>query len=100
MIVLLIKVVVDEYINHIAPYHFQFRADPASFKDPPWYRTNWMAVEFNLVYRWHSLVPPAYRVGGQDLPVHDTLYDTRLVTDNGLARLLEEASNQPAGQIG
>jgi prostaglandin-endoperoxide synthase 2 len=100
MIVLLIKVVVNEYINHIAPYHFQFRADPASFKNPPWYRANWMAVEFNLVYRWHSLVPPAYRVGGQDLSVHDTLYDTHLVTDNGLAGVLEEASNQPAGQIG
>lgn len=100
LVVLLIKIVVNEYINHIAPYHFQFRADPASFKNPPWNRPNWMAVEFNLVYRWHSLVPPTYRVGGQDLKVHETLYDTRPVTGHGLGTLLEEASNQAAGQIG
>ena len=23
----------------------------------PWNRSNWIAVEFNLLYRWHSLVP-------------------------------------------
>jgi prostaglandin-endoperoxide synthase 2 len=100
LVVLLIKIVVDEYINHIAPYHFRFKADPASFTNPPWYRPNWMAVEFNLVYRWHSLVPPSYRVAGRDLTVHDTLYDTKLLTDNGLATLMEEASGQAAGQLG
>jgi prostaglandin-endoperoxide synthase 2 len=100
MIVLLIKIVVNEYINHITPYHFQFKADPTSFKNPPWYRANWMAVEFNLVYRWHALVPVSYRIGGRDVTVHDTLYETRLLTDNGLARVMEEASNQPAGKVG
>ena len=29
VIVLLIKIVLEEYINHIAPYHFKFQADPA-----------------------------------------------------------------------
>lgn len=100
MIVLLIKIVVNEYINHITPYHFQFKADPASFKNPPWYRTNWMAVEFNLVYRWHPLVPPEYRVGGRDVSVHDTLYETQMLTANGLGKLLEEASKQAAGKVG
>jgi prostaglandin-endoperoxide synthase 2 len=100
MIVLLIKLVVNEYINHITPYHFKFRADPASFKNPPWYRTNWMAVEFNLVYRWHFLVPQTYQVGGKEVSIHDTLYETELLTDHGLGRLLEEASKQPAGQAG
>lgn len=100
MIVLLIKIVVNEYINHITPYHFQFQADPSSFSNPPWYRTNWMAVEFNLVYRWHPLVPPAYVAGGKQLSVHETLYETQVLTDNGLGQLLEEASSQPAGRVG
>ena len=99
LVVLLIKLVVNEYINHITPYHFQFRADPTCFKNPPWYRNNWMAVEFNLVYRWHPLIPQTYRVGGRDVSVHDTLYETQLLTDNGLGQLLEEASKQPAGQV-
>jgi prostaglandin-endoperoxide synthase 2 len=58
-----------------------------------------MAVEFNLVYRWHPLVPPTYRVGGRDVTVHDTLYETQMLTDNGLGQLIEEASNQPAGKV-
>jgi heme peroxidase len=100
MIVLLIKIVVNEYINHITPYYFQFKADPPSFKNPPWYRPNWMAVEFNLVYRWHPLVPQKYRVGGQDVAVHDTLYETEMLTHNGLGQLIEEASDQAAGKVG
>ena len=31
MIVLLIKIVIEEYINHITPYHFKLLADPAPF---------------------------------------------------------------------
>jgi prostaglandin-endoperoxide synthase 2 len=100
LIVLLIKIVVEEYINHITPYHFGFRANPASFKNPAWYRPNWMAVEFNLVYRWHPLVPPTYRIAGDDVPVLKTLYETDLLTKNGLGQLFEDASNQAAGKIG
>lgn len=99
-IVLLIKIVVNEYINHITPYHFKFEADPTCFKNPAWYRTNWMAVEFNLVYRWHPLVPEHYQVGGRGVSIHDTVYETQALTDNGLGMLIEEASLQPAGQVG
>ena len=70
LIVLLLKIVIEEYINHIAPYHFEFRlpTPPAFGKREPWYRTNWMAVEFNLLYRWHSVVPSllAARGGPRD----------------------------------
>jgi prostaglandin-endoperoxide synthase 2 len=100
LIVLLIKIVVNEYINHITPYYFKFKADPTCFKNPPWYRANWMAVEFNLVYRWHPLVPEHYRVAGHDVSIHDTVYETKALTDNGLGMLIEEASLQPAGKVG
>ena len=59
MIVLLIKIVIEEYINHITPYHFKLAADPAPFKRERWYRPNWMAIEFNLLYRWHGADPVA-----------------------------------------
>ena len=55
--VILIKIVVEEYINHISPYYVKLLADPTGFRNPRWYRQNWMAIEFNLLYRWHSLVP-------------------------------------------
>ncbi|NJO40983.1 MAG: heme peroxidase [Cyanobacteria bacterium RU_5_0] len=100
VIVLLIKIVIEEYINHIAPYHFKFIADPRSFTNEKWYRQNWMTLEFNLLYRWHSAVPNTVRLDGQDLPFTQTLWNNALLIDRGLGRWFEAASLQPAGRIG
>ncbi len=57
-------------------------------------------VEFNLLYRWHGLVPDSYRIGGTDYPLDDTLFRNQLLIDRGLGGLLADASTQTAGQIG
>lgn len=99
--VLLIKVVIEEYINHIHPYHFQFRLDPRGFDKQPWMRPNWVAVEFNLLYRWHSLIPSQLQVGSQLLALEQTAFRTKeLLSTHGLAALVDSASRQRAGKIG
>ncbi len=99
--VLLIKVVIEEYINHIHPYHFQFRLDPRGFDRQPWMRPNWTAVEFNLLYRWHSLIPSELQVGLQTLSLEETAFRTKqLLEAHGLAALVDSASRQPAGKVG
>jgi prostaglandin-endoperoxide synthase 2 len=98
--VLLMKIVVEDYINHITPTIFELALEPQAFPNQRWYRQNWMAVEFNLLYRWHALVPSAYRIGAEDIPISDTLYNTEIVRTHGLGPVLEAASEQPAGQIG
>jgi prostaglandin-endoperoxide synthase 2 len=99
--VLLIRVVIEEYINHIHPYHFQFRLDPRGFDRQPWMRPNWTAVEFNLLYRWHSLIPSELAVGSQTLALEDTVFRTKdLLSTHGLAALVDSASRQRAGRIG
>jgi prostaglandin-endoperoxide synthase 2 len=98
--VILIKIVVEEYINHISPYHLKLLADPTGFRNPRWYRQNWMSIEFNLLYRWHSLVPSSFRIGGRDVTVSDTLFNTDTVVEHGLAACFEDASNQRAGRVG
>jgi prostaglandin-endoperoxide synthase 2 len=98
--VLLLRIVIEEYINHITPYHFRAFLDPAAFGTEPWYRPNWMAIEFNLLYRWHSLIPSTLRIDAADLPVQTTLFDNTLLTRRGLGPLFEDASRQPAGRIG
>jgi prostaglandin-endoperoxide synthase 2 len=100
MIVLLIKIVIEEYINHITPYHFKLAADPAPFKNEPWNRPNWMASEFNLLYRWHGLVPSKLHMGGVDEPIWRTVFNPALVVEHGVARLCEDASRQRAGRVG
>jgi len=100
--VLLIKVVIEEYINHITPYHFRFRMDPRGFDKQPWMRPNWTAVEFNLLYRWHSLIPSKLNVGSRnDLDLEDTMFRTRqFLETEGLAALFDSASRQRAGRVG
>jgi prostaglandin-endoperoxide synthase 2 len=100
MIVLLIKIVIEEYINHIAPYLFKLVADPTPFKNERWYRPNWMAIEFNLLYRWHSLIPSKLHMAGADEPMYATVFNPGLVVEHGIARLFEDASRQRAGRIG
>ncbi|CAA9265527.1 MAG: Animal haem peroxidase [uncultured Chloroflexi bacterium] len=98
-IVLLIKIAIDEYINHISPYHFKFSFADASFPNERWHRQNWMSVEFSLVYRWHGLVPDRVQLGDESVPTEATLFNNALLTDKGLGALFESASAQPAGEI-
>ncbi len=100
LIVLLIKIVVEEYINHITPYHFRLAADPVPFKNERWYRQNWMAIEFNLLYRWHGLIPSKLHMGGTDEPIWRTVFNPALVVEHGVGPLCEDASRQRAGRIG
>jgi prostaglandin-endoperoxide synthase 2 len=98
--VLLMQIVLDDYINHITPTIFQLSLEPRGFPNQRWYRQNWMAVEFNLLYRWHSLVPSSYVIQGQSIAIDDTLYNTEIPRQYGLGACFEAASEQPAGQIG
>ena len=98
--VMLLKIVVEDYVNHITPNRLEFRVAPDSFTNEPWKRPNWMAIEFNLLYRWHSLVPSTFDLNGREYLLAHTLGDTRLLTDAGLGRFMSAASSQPAGRIG
>jgi len=101
LIVLTIKLVMQEYINHITPWRFQIEFDRKGFDRVRWHRQNWAAVEFNLLYRWHCLIPPTLHVHGQALDPSATIFRTRslLTGGNGLGELLDEASGQRAGAI-
>ena len=101
MIVLLMKIVIEEYINHIAPYYFKFRVDPPIAGNNRWYRQNWMTVEFNLLYRWHGLTPTTVKLPrGHEVPCEETVFNNTELLQNGLGAMIEAASTQPAGDIG
>ena len=100
LIVEIMKIVIDEYINHITPYHFNFKTDPLSFTDEKWYRLNWMTLEFSLVYRWHSALPETLIYGDQPMPMASSLWNNQLLLDQGLGAIFEETCTQPATKIG
>jgi prostaglandin-endoperoxide synthase 2 len=95
----LLKIVLEEYINHITPYNFKFFTDPLAFTNEKWYRQNWMSVEFTLVYRWHSMLPDTINYDGRQVPVQDTMWNSDMIINKGLGALFEETCSQPAAEL-
>ncbi len=100
MIVLLLKLVVEEYITHIGPFDFPIETVPFIADEEHWNRTNWCAIEFNLLYRWHPLVPDTIGSGPDQLSAADFRNNNPLVLAEGIEALMARCSDAPAGRIG
>lgn len=99
-VVQLIKVVVEEYINHISPYWFKLLSDPAPSYKATWNRENWIPAEFNLLYRWHSLVPEIARWKDKAMPMATARFGNGPLLEDGLGVALEAASASEIWRIG
>lgn len=95
----LLKIVVEDYINHIAG-HRLFHLDNSFAEKEAWYRSNHLALEFDLLYRWHSLVPDTVTLGGHDYGQQDFRNNNDLLEQLGVATVLNDATGQAAGRIG
>ncbi|GGF58870.1 hypothetical protein GCM10007301_18240 [Azorhizobium oxalatiphilum] len=100
VIVLFIKIVIEEYINHISSACFKLRADPQVAWRAPWNRPNWMTVEFALLYRWHSLVPETMIWDGAQIETAAILLDNSKLVEAGLAKAFQWAGKTPAARLG
>ncbi|MEM9092410.1 MAG: peroxidase family protein [Cyanobacteria bacterium P01_F01_bin.53] len=98
--VTIMKIVVEEYVNHITPYHFNFKVDPTAFTAERWYRQNWMSIEFDFVYRWHSALPETLQHKGEQVPMVSSLWNNQMLIDQGLGSLMAETCTQAATEIG
>jgi prostaglandin-endoperoxide synthase 2 len=98
--VLELKLVVEEYIRHIGPFDFAIEAVPFIADEERWNRPNQIAIEFNLLYRWHMLVPDHIGDGEDLLTPLDFLNNNPLVISRGLESLVAQCSRERAGRIG
>ncbi|MCP3476526.1 heme peroxidase [Bradyrhizobium sp. CCGUVB1N3] len=99
-VVQLIKVVVEEYINHISPYWFRLLSDPSPCYTAGWNRENWIPVEFNLLYRWHSLVPETAVWNGAPMPISGARFGNQPLLRDGLGIALDGASKSQVWRLG
>jgi prostaglandin-endoperoxide synthase 2 len=100
LITLLLKLVVEEYIMHIGPFDFPIEAVPFIADEELWNRTNWCAIEFNLLYRWHSLVPDTIGTGPDALDANGFRNNNPLVLRLGIEKIMAMCSKEPTGKIG
>jgi prostaglandin-endoperoxide synthase 2 len=100
MIVLLINVVLRDYVSHFTQFNFTIDPTPGMAERQRWYRTNWISLEFNLLYRWHSMVPEHYLIGNKTYELDEFRNNTPLVIQYGIGPLITAASMQRAGRVG
>ncbi len=65
-----------------------------------WNRENWIPVEFNLLYRWHSLVPEVAIWKGTSMPIANARFDNGPLLRDGLGAALDSASRSEAWRFG
>lgn len=93
--VILMKLVIEDYVNHIAGLKV-LQMDPNFAEKENWYRTPWIAAEFNLLYRWHSLIPDNLEL---DDKKEALVANYGLLRSHGLDAIFSAASKQNAGHI-
>lgn len=100
MIPIFIKIVIEQYINHITPLPFSVRADPSLAWHADWNRPNWITVEFSLLYRWHSLMPETIEWPTRDIAIKDFTLDNGPLLEVGLDAAFSAAAEQNSGELG
>jgi prostaglandin-endoperoxide synthase 2 len=66
-----------------------------------WNRSSWIAVEFNLLYRWHMLVPDQLTTDEGPVDSKTFLRDNNaVVIERGLEWLMAQCSRSRAAEIG
>lgn len=97
-IVLLMKLIVEDYVNHIGGDTILI-FDPSFAEKQKWYRAPWISVEFDLLYRWHSIVPHEIKVGEQKYLASQYLRNNDLLETAGLSTIIDAVSRESAGEL-
>ena len=94
----LLQIIIGDYINHLSTALFRLYVDPGVADAQRWYRTNRIAAEFDLLYRWHPLAPTDFTLD-TSLPNEEFRYNNALLFKYGIEKIFDEGSKQHAGRI-
>ena len=116
-ILVLLRITVEHYINNMGGldsfkldldkpksrkqkqnwFERAFGSQLSWFEKEYWYRDPWVAAEFNLLYRWHGLVPDvSFKIGNTDLRYTEQKGGFESLN---LEDVLKALAEQPAGNI-
>ncbi|XP_076854213.1 prostaglandin G/H synthase 1 isoform X1 [Brachyhypopomus gauderio] len=95
-----IRIVIEEYVQHLSAYLLKLKFDPALLFNSRFQYQNRIAVEFNQLYHWHPLMPDSFLIDGTEIPYSHFIYNTSILVHYGVEKLVQAFSTQQAGQIG
>jgi prostaglandin-endoperoxide synthase 2 len=98
-IVKLLKVIIEDYINHLANSPFKIFVEPGDADKRLWYRTNRIALEFDLLYRWHPMVPDQFLFHGRKLENEEFRFNNTIIEKHGVESVIDAAARQRARKL-
>ncbi|XP_077440611.1 prostaglandin G/H synthase 2 [Vanacampus margaritifer] len=94
-----IKIVIEDYVQHLSGYNFKLKFDPELLFGQSFQYQNRIASEFNTLYHWHPLMPDSFHIEEKSYNYKEFVFNTSLVTEHGIANLVESFSKQIAGRV-
>ena len=98
-IVQLLRVIVKDYINHLSSTQLKLDIEIGFAEKQDWYRTNRICAEFDILYRWHRLVPSSILIDGRPLQNVEFQYNNDLLLTIGVGKALDAIARQSAGKL-
>ncbi|XP_062372795.1 prostaglandin G/H synthase 1 isoform X2 [Sardina pilchardus] len=95
-----IRIVIEDYVQHLSGYLLHLKFDPELLFGSQFQYQNRIALEFNHLYHWHPLMPDSFHIDGDEIPYSQFIFNTSVLTHYGVEKLVEAFSLQQAGQIG
>ena len=95
----MIKITIEDYVQHLANYNVNLKYKPEVVFGKPFQYQNKISIEFNLMYRWHALVPDHFVIGGVNYTLDDFYGNPEIVVKHGMNTFVDGLLNTIAGQI-
>ncbi|KAJ8270309.1 hypothetical protein GJAV_G00112790 [Gymnothorax javanicus] len=94
-----IKIVIEDYVQHLSGYHFKLKFDPELLFSARFQYQNRIASEFNALYHWHPLMPDSFHIQGQEYTYPQFMFNNSVVMEHGIGKLVESFTKQIAGRV-
>ncbi|XP_006634681.1 prostaglandin G/H synthase 2 [Lepisosteus oculatus] len=94
-----IKIVIEDYVQHLSGYHFKLKFDPELLFNQRFQYQNRIAAEFNTLYHWHPLMPDSFHIEDQEYSYQQFIFNNSVVIEHGINGLVESFTKQIAGRV-
>lgn len=99
MIVILLNIVISDYIRHISPLGLPLKFQKGMADAETWYRRNRIHIEFNILYRWHGLVPSRFPFLPDPEDLSSFRHNNEWLLETGVSGALTALSKVRAGKM-
>uniref|UniRef100_A0A4W3KAM7 Prostaglandin G/H synthase 2 n=1 Tax=Callorhinchus milii TaxID=7868 RepID=A0A4W3KAM7_CALMI len=94
-----IKIVIEDYVQHLSGYNFKLKFDPELLFNQHFQYSNRIASEFNMLYHWHPLMPDTFDIQNKAYSYREFLFNNTVLLEHGISNMVSSFSKQIAGRV-